>query len=274
MSEEKSSTTVDVINAVAGVAEAIPIYPDMVQPAAQELGKGLLTVAKTVNLALSPLAGVVWGFEKIKEKFFPKVEERLRNVPIENIITPQISVAGPIVEALRYAGSEETLSDLYANLLAASMDKTTAMKAHPAFAEIIKQLTPDEAKLIALFPAEPYMPIIDIKDMTNGDDGYPVSHTRPLSNYSRIGEMAGCEHLDLVPAYFNNLIRLGLAEIPDGRYYTADGVYDELEKSEIAQAYKKSIENTPDHKCEFGRKFLQTTALGKQFANICVVTKS
>jgi hypothetical protein len=187
MSDEKSSTTLDVINAVAGVAEAIPIYPDMVQPAAKELGKGLLTVAKTVNIALAPLAGVVWGFDKIKERFFPKVEERLRNVPPENIVTPNISVAGPIVEALRYAGSEDTLSDLYANLLAASMDKSTATTAHPAFTEIIKQLTPDEAKLLALFPSDPNMPIIDIRrsSKSGGTEYFSV-----VSNYSLLGQMA------------------------------------------------------------------------------------
>lgn len=274
MSEEKSSTTVDVINAVAGVAEAIPIYPDMVQPAAKELGKGLLTVAKTVNLALAPLAGVVWGFDKIKERFFPKVEERLRNVPAENIITPQISVAGPIVEALRYVGSEEELSNLYANLLAASMDKTTATKAHPAFTEIIKQLTPDEAKLIALFPQSLYMPIIDIRDAEVNEAGYSESHTRVITNFSRLGQLAGCQHIDLVPAYLDNLVRLGLADIPAGKHYTTEGVYDELENSELAQQYKNSIESVANHRCEFGRKFLDVTALGRQFASVCIEAKS
>ena len=271
MSDEKSSTTLDVINAVAGVAEAIPIYPDMVQPAAKELGKGLLTVAKTVNIALAPLAGVVWGFDKIKERFFPKVEERLRNVPSENIVTPNISVAGPIVEALRYAGSEDTLSDLYANLLAASMDKSTATTAHPAFTEIIKQLTPDEAKLLALFPSDPNMPIIDIRrsSKSGGTEYFSV-----VSNNSLLGQMAGCEHNDLVPAYIDNLIRLGLAEIPAGQYYTAPNVYDSVENSSMAESIKQAINKSPDQICTYHRKFLQITALGKQFSKVCVVPKS
>jgi len=272
MSDENNSTTADVINAVAAVAKEVPIYPDMVQPAAQELGKGLLTVARTVNLALAPLAGVVWGFDKIKEKFFPKVEERLAKIPAENIITPQISVAGPIVEALRYAGSEETLSDLYANLLAASMDKNSATKAHPAFTEIIKQLTPDEARLISLFPIDPFMPIIDIRKRDKAaeiDSGY----TNVFANYSSLGEMAGCVHLELIPAYLDNLTRLGLAEITPGKHYTRPGVYDELENSQKAQAYKEAIEKDPAQECEFARKFLHVTVLGRQFANVCVTPK-
>lgn len=271
MGDESSSTTKDIIDSVKGVAEAVPIYDDMLQPAAKELGKGLLTVARTVNVALSPLQGVVWGYEKIRDRFFPKIEDRLKNIPPENVITPNISVAGPIMEALRYTGSEEALSDLYANLLAASMDKTTATTAHPAFTEIIKQLTPDEAKLIALFPVDPHMPLIDVRQRAKTEQigsGYTI-----LSNHSLLGELAGCEHLDLVPAYLDNLIRLGLAEIPSGRYYTAVGVYNELENSEKAQSFKRAIEMNSQNECEFKRKFLRITALGKQFARVCVVPK-
>ena len=36
----------DVVDAVTGVAKAVPVYQDVVQPAAQEIGKALQTVAK------------------------------------------------------------------------------------------------------------------------------------------------------------------------------------------------------------------------------------
>jgi hypothetical protein len=271
--ESGGGTTKDIIDAVKGVAEAVPIYDDMVQPAAKELGKGLLTIAKTVNVALSPLAGMVWGYEKIMDLFIPKLEERLKNVPTENIVTPKISVAGPILEALRYTGSEESLSDLYANLLATSMDKETATTAHPAFAEIIKQLTPDEARIIALFPSDPFMPLIDIKRRVKTADSGGAYYTM-LVNHSHLGNMAGCEHLDLVPAYLDNLVRLGLAEIPSGQSYISPGIYESLENSATAKSFKESIERSRENTCEFGRKFLEITALGKQFAKVCVVPKS
>ncbi len=49
------STVKDVAEAVSAVAQAVPIYDDAVQPAAKELGKGLTTIMKTVNVALAPL---------------------------------------------------------------------------------------------------------------------------------------------------------------------------------------------------------------------------
>ena len=53
----------DVIDAVTGVAKAVPVYQDVVQPAAQEIGTALQTVAKTVHVALAPVSALVWGWE-------------------------------------------------------------------------------------------------------------------------------------------------------------------------------------------------------------------
>ena len=84
----------DVIDAVTGVAKALPIYQDVAQPAAQELGKGLQTVAKTVHIALAPVSVLVWGYDQIKDFVSTKVADRLKNVSPENIITPKPNVAG------------------------------------------------------------------------------------------------------------------------------------------------------------------------------------
>jgi hypothetical protein len=51
-----------------------------------------------------------------------------------------VAVAGPTIEALRFAADEPTLRELYASLLATSMTSSSRNKAHPAFVDIIKQL--------------------------------------------------------------------------------------------------------------------------------------
>lgn len=262
----------DVVDAVTGVAKAIPVYDDVVQPAAKEIGKGLQTVAKTIHVALAPVSALVWGYEQIKDFVSTKVAERLKNVKTEDIVTPKPNVAGPVLEALRYTGHENSLSDLYANLLAASMDKNTASNAHPAFAEIIKQLTPDEAKLVGLFVHKMPFPLLTVrrnfKPTTGKNGGQDV-----LVNFSLLGQQAGCEHLDLVPTYIDNLCRLGLAEIPAMYQYTGPGVYDPLEKSLAVTMLKQQIEQSPEFDPELDRKGLRVTELGKQFARICVIPK-
>src|SRR5262245_4568578 len=91
MSEEGSSPGEGILKgaaeAVRGVLQGVPIYTDMAQPAAKELGthlvpvarevgKSLLTVSKAVNIALLPLSGAIWGFEKIRDEVIPALAKR------------------------------------------------------------------------------------------------------------------------------------------------------------------------------------------------------
>ncbi|MFG0806040.1 DUF4393 domain-containing protein [Pseudomonas fluvialis] len=263
----------DVVDAVTGVAKAVPVYQDVVQPAAQEVGKALQTVAKTVHVALAPVSALVWGYDQIKDFVSTKVAERLRNVPPENIVTPKPNIAGPALESLRYTGHESSLSDLYANLLAASMDKATASGAHPAFVEIIKQLTPDEAKLVGLFVHPMAFPLLNVRWEYKNQTPEQSGGKYVLVNFSLLGQQARLEFPHLTPTYIDNLCRLGLAEVPAMYQYTAKGIYDALENApEVLQA-KAEIEANPEWSFNAERKGLRVTELGKQFAAICVLRK-
>lgn len=263
----------DVVDAVTGVAKAVPIYQDVVQPAAQEVGKALQTVAKTVHVILAPVSALVWGYDQVKEFVSTKVAERLKNVPPENLVTPKPNVAAPALEALRYTGHESSLSDLYANLLATAMDKDTAQGAHPAFVEIIKQLTPDEAKLVSLFVNGRMLPIINLRREFKPNAEGKSGGKDVLVNFSHLGVVAGCEFPDMTPTYIDNLCRLGLAEVPAFWEYTAKGAYDALENDPLIKALITAIENNPEIEPQIERKGLRVTELGKLFARSCVVTK-
>ena len=118
----------------------MPVYQDLVQPAAKELGTALQTVAKTVHIALAPVSALVWGYDQIRDWVQKAVTEKLKDVPPEEITPPRVAVAAPTIEALRFAADEPILRELYANLLATSMTSMKRSKAHPAFVDIIKQL--------------------------------------------------------------------------------------------------------------------------------------
>lgn len=271
MSEENKIR--DAADAIAGVAKAVPVYQDVVQPAAQEIGKALQTVAKTVHVALAPVSALVWGYDQIKEFVSTKVAERLANVPPENIVTPKPNVAGPALESLRYTGHESSLSDMYANLLAASMDRSTAQGAHPAFVEIIRQLTPDEAKLVGLFVTGMPFPLVNVRwEYRNPVDGV-TGGQGILTHHSLLGTVARCEYPQMTPTYLGNLCRLGLAEVPEFMQYTAKGVYDALEADPVVKGIVKQFEADPARRVVVDRKGLRVTQLGHQFARICVVRK-
>ena len=265
------SNVKDTVEAVKGIVEAVPIYQDAVQPAAKEVGKALQTVAKTVHIALAPVSALVWGYEQIKDFVENKVSEKLKNTPEEEIQSPKPNVAGPALEGLKYTGHEATLRELFANLLATSMDAKTASIGHPGFVEMIKQMTPDEGKLMKLFlqfsQARPF-PLITLRwEFKEGNSG----GADVLRHFSILGIEAKCENPELTPEYLDNLCRLGLIEIPQSIYYTTPGVYDILEKHpEVIKSIEK-INLNDDRKHNIEKKGVFVTQLGRQFINACVI---
>jgi len=261
----------ETVEAVTGLVQAIPIYQDLAQPAVKQVGKALETVGKAINVALAPVGALVWGYEKCQDFISTKVADKLKDVPPEDIITPKPNVAGPAIEALRYTGHEEELSDLYANLLASAMDKKTASGAHPAFVEIIKQLTPDEARIVTLLRGMRAFPLLNVRETHKDDPEQTKGWREVLSHFSLLGEEAGVEFVGMVPSYLDNLCRLGLIEyLSAGMYYTAANIYEPLETHSTVLAIKETIEAKRTMQCEMRRTGFGITELGKQFAKVCV----
>lgn len=272
MSEESGgdNKVKETIDAVTGLVKAVPVYEDMVQPVAKQLGKTLETVGKAINIALFPVSGLVWGFENIQVFLSTKLADRLKDVPPEDIITPKPNVAGPAIEALRFTGHEESLSDMYANLLAAAMDKSTAAGAHPAFVEIIKQLTPDEARVLSLFSEKSTFPIITLQKQRTEDRGA----VNELVNFSHLSKHCPLDSPSLVPIYLDNFCRLGLLSIPGGQYLIAKDAYDALESDPEILRRKKIIESEPGYLAKIVQQAVRTTEFGRQFLNVCTLRKA
>lgn len=257
------------INAVTELVKAVPVYDDAIQPVAKETGKALQTVGKAVNAALLPIRGLVWGIEQIESFVHTKVASKLEKIPVENIQTPDPAVAGPALESLRYTGHKESLGELYANLLASSMDSETAKNAHPGFVEIIRNLSADEAKVLTFLFTKKVAPIIDIRrEEKTEDSGVNV---KELVN--TICFDSGCEHHNLAGSYLINLERLGLIELDKGRYLTAADAYTRITDDPPVKAIIEAINATADFKAEIVKYFARLTPFGQQFGQACIVSK-
>lgn len=261
------------ISAVTGLVKAVPIYQDAFQPAARELGKGLAVIAKSVNVALAPLSVMVWGYEKIQEQFLPKVAEKLKDTKPEDIITPKPNLAVPAIEALRYTAHDESLSDLFAGLLASAMDKNKADKAHPSFVEIIKQLTSDEAIIIDKFGKYNSLFLVDLIISTQTDNSMIFSSRVLFSNFTALNFDDDLMLKDFSPSYINNLCRLGLTEVPESLSITgSDDQYELLENHPIMEVKKKEGMHLLKEKSSFKylRKGVRLTDFGRQFISACI----
>lgn len=247
-------------------------FGDEFKEAGRELAKIAKTGVKTVSVLMSPLSGIVWGYEKISEWVTNDVEQKLKTVPLNQRVSPDPQVAGPALEALKYAGNKIELRDAFANLLANSMDTTTADNCHPAFVEILKQITPDEAKILKTFkaPTEKF-PILEVRlhDGPNRNGNYHIT----FSSFTDIGFKAGCLHPETIDSSIDNLCRLEICRIPVGLSVgNSNKEYEALENHAIilehvnsAKAARKSI--------SFDRRGLGLTAFGQLFWALCIDDK-
>lgn len=265
-----SNSTKNVIDAVAGLTKEIPIYQDLLQPAVQELGKGLHTLSKTVSLALLPVSALVWGVDEIKGFVIDKVTQKLRNVSAEDVIAPRPNVGGPILEALRYTGHDEALSDMYANLLASAMDISTATHSHPSFVELIKQMTSDEAKIMRLFLDRDAYPTLTLRaEFKEGTSGY--DHTLLVND---LGSLASCEGPAMTPYLLDNLRRLGLVELVREHGLHDEVGYKVLEESEGVVRAISEICSEENMNSRTIRGAVKISPLGRLFLQVCVVSKA
>ena len=275
MSNEESSVPEGniegTINAVTGLVKEIPVYEDAIQPLAKEAGKALQTVGRTVNAALMPVRGLVWGIEKIEEFVQTKVSRKLSDVPIENICTPDPAVAGPALESLRYTGHKDSISELYANLLASAMDKETAKTAHPGFVEIIRNLSSDEAKILEYIIKSEVAPVVDIQRVLANNGG----ESKVNELVSTLGGDSGCDHRELTPAYLINLERLGLIEIPRDAHLTRADAYDRIINDPPVTNLINALNAAGGDKShgDIKKYYVRGTVFGKQFHQACVVSR-
>ncbi|WP_061309917.1 DUF4393 domain-containing protein [Clostridium botulinum] len=258
----------DTAETVKGIVEAVPIYEDLAQPAVKEIGIGLQTIAKTIHIALAPISALIWGYDKIKDYVSSSLEKRLKNVPEERIITPNPIIAGPSLEALRFVGHNEELRELYANLISTSMDSKTVINAHPSFVEILKQLSPDEARILSYFTFQgKSYPLITIYGV---DDSSEVrAYKIYLKNFSTLADKASCDYPQLICSYIDNLTRLGLVDISYTKYVPTDDIYDEFFQHSTFIEITKTIK-LHNKTVDIRKGSLIVTTLGEQFYKACI----
>ena len=257
----------DAADAVRGLVKAVPIYEDLAQPTLQEVGH---LSGRLVRAALAPLRGLVWGAEKAEEFLEASVARRLAQVPDDKIISPKLLVAGPITQALVFAGHEPELRELFAALLATAMNADTASDAHPAFVDMIRQMDPDEARLMKhLAPPSAPLPLLELRSRQS--DGAQAGFSVLERRFGTISYDAGCERPDHLPEYLDNLGRLGLLEIPMGLSLTNPGAYETLRDHEHVRVWQARLAVLA-LTVELEHEMVRLTSLGVQFCDACGLT--
>lgn len=259
---DKAKTGIEILSEVVRIAGDDP----NVKQAGSELGKTALTVTRTINNALMPLAAVNFAFDKARkyfsERFESDLSKKAEKIPPESLVEPKASVAGPALQGLAFAHEEESLKDLFLELIAGSMDKRRAAEAHPAFVEVLRQLEAEEARLLKGVLTLDIGPIAQIVRRNKSDHGTITikRHVLDMRN-SATKEPSVVQNL---PAMVDNWARLGLVTVDYGSTLADVSRYDFLSERPELKGMDPEQEDSP-YLIDWKKGILYPTEFGKQF---------
>lgn len=260
------------------------LYTDAVHPGAVQIGKTVETVGMIVNRLISPLRSWASAGEENTNKLSQEITQKLNNIPADKIVPPNKRVAVPALLANSYTDEEE-LRDLYANLLAKSMNKDTMSSVHPAYVEIIKQLSPREALFLKTIPIlKVAMPFCRIRRQKKSFpfDRLPFDAARDdLMRY----ETEGCDIVkyyfaldstvftpEEIPPMIENFLRLKLIDYNPTTYIAEPKFYRKFYHDSFTQSISNALKLSASSDDEIAHIPSSTnpTIFGRNFYAICV----
>lgn len=234
-------------------------YQDIAKPPAQEMGNAFATVAGLLNTVLTPVK-LLNSVVKIKaDKFVNDYYQKVTSIPAEKRVDPNLAVAGPIVEHLKYKITEDTLRARYLELLSAAANRDNLCKPLISFDNVLNQLTPVEINLLNML----FVPL--------AKQSYPLAELRVYSQtgyiplYKNLSNIK-FENLDdtQISTILSNFERLGIITIYNTEY---------VEPKEKQYAYVKNsgpyklleTQLTNGERLDFNAGSFSTTSFGQSF---------
>lgn len=185
----------------------------------------------------------------------------ISDVSLEDRIKRLLPAAAAPVDARDGNGALDpaTLRAEGAELLRQSADVTHEDAAHPAYAQILLALAPDEARILRLLGAEGPQPAVDVRSTALVRSGEIVAE-----GLSMIGAEAGVRHIERVDVYLTNLIRLGLIR------FSSKPLKDEM-PYQVLEAQPEVLKVLKDtSRARTVHRTIRLTCFGEGFCEVCL----
>lgn len=210
-------------------------------------------------------------------KLRDRIREKVDQISTEQRKAPDLPLIGPLLMDAEYFADSKVIRELFSNLVAASVNKDYEKEVHLAFAAIIKQLSPHDAKFLMELPYQSenaivsyylinrndeanYEVLYDNVYLKSIDDEYDYSDTLSIENLDRLGIIK----IDL---------KCRIKEITDSDLYDKTDMYYVYEKNHLFDEVKSIAQNTfgKDGAIEIEEKSFMLTDWGMQFMKVCIL---
>ncbi|EMM2423321.1 MULTISPECIES: Abi-alpha family protein [Klebsiella pneumoniae complex] len=232
------------------------IYKDLFQPALRQFGEAGESVAKTVCLLSLPFVYAGGRYDQL----LARVKKSFEKVPQDDLTKPPINAVFQIAEKLISMPADDAISKMYIELLSSCINKKWVSSVHPAFVNLISQLSGDEARFID-FLAQRERTIYLRRDNSwvtptqTEIDNVLIPWYGSILDGKPINESVFYPHILDVPEYFytylEHLHSLGIIEYVHGPEYL------------LNKEFINSIKG-------YGHWYISLSKFGRLFYNVCI----
>jgi hypothetical protein len=229
----------------------------------------LTGIMKLLNAATRLPLFVAAHAEELAAACVARIRTKFEAIPEAQRIAPPLEVVGPLLAHYPYVAAKPPLREMFEQLLVSSIDRER--RVHPSYVEILKQLNPDEAKMLAA--ALEYF-----HDWHNGDIYAPVLYLslveKTTNSERRIRRICFLDDVDLLTSddlrrsYTENFERLGIlkfdrsATLTDFDYATMHSHRAYVEAAAVAQRESCTLGIVCGH--------VELTAFGYSLLTACI----
>lgn len=193
-----------------------------------------------------------------------EIEKSLSNIPPEKKLEPSLHITMQALESSKYCVEEKVLRSMFASLISNSMNMDTKKYVHPSFAEMIRQMSVLDAKIIQIFK-NGYLsgfPICDYTMRASEDSRYSY-HVLFQNAFLEAPD----EDMFECSQSIESLRRLGLIDVPLGISLNMPEYYERFKSNDLFFSFQ---EKYPGKIISIQKKKASLTPLGRSFVRVCV----
>ncbi|HEY9471031.1 MAG TPA: DUF4393 domain-containing protein [Propionibacteriaceae bacterium] len=150
-------TIASAITGAGEVAKATKeVYDDLAAPTAKAIGS---TAGAIVEAFLKPARGAFRMLSDVESYLGAAIEREIarRGIPVSRLTPPDPQLYGNVIVGMYVAGDNEELREMFTRLLTTAMDAESPINTHPSLPEILRQLSPAEARFLkSMRPGIPF----------------------------------------------------------------------------------------------------------------------
>ena len=239
-------------------------YQDLAQPTVKTIGK---TLGTTFEFATIPALALGFATEKVKANFAHRLEEykkKLDKIPEEDRCVVEPEIGEPIIRNLMNTTNDQ-IADLFTTLLANASNIKTLDKAHPKFAQIVQNMTPDEALIIQYLKGKDFVCYVDFRGEVHNGKGY----VELMKYVTKIDLEVDLSYPRNINAYISNFISVGILQDMVVEYKADNYLYEDIEKFYYPQLEQQLVPSKFS-KISTERSFFKVTDFGKLFIDACI----